>query len=474
MNRWIRLAVWLIPAAAFVHACGGNATSDSTSGNTNWLKRCDVQADCGEGLSCLCNTCQEICTSNTDCDLAGLGSRCAVQLRALSCGDASSSSEDRVCVKGCDVNADCERDDLVCQKEVCVPRVSNDTGDATADGAVPPQQNPDATPREDAADNLLDGTGGSVEAGVPGMTPREGGVPGCMPVAAPAAGPITELATGQQGAYKLALDDTHVYWTTHGLEAVMKVSKLGGAPETVATLTNNPYDIVADDNGVFWTQISGVTSLSRATGDFAAVVGGGDFSWSTLAMDGTNLYVHATTVDSIVRPAETCATTEACSSAPTTLVEQPGGSAQALVVDDTDVYWVPEQGMQIMRTSKNGGEVSEVLFTTGCPWSIALDATDIYFSNACDGTVNKVSKTGGEVTVLADCQEMPREVVVDATHVYWTDENAGTVMKVPKDGGLIVPIAVGQVQAYDLAIDATQVYWTNRSQSNGEVATAPK
>ncbi|HEX2882141.1 MAG TPA: hypothetical protein VHO25_21625, partial [Polyangiaceae bacterium] len=107
-NRWALLTCWIVGALASVHACGGTAATDSTSGNTNWLKLCDKQADCGEGLSCLCNTCQEFCTENTDCDLAGPGSRCAVQPSSLACGDASSEGE-RVCVKGCDVSADCER-----------------------------------------------------------------------------------------------------------------------------------------------------------------------------------------------------------------------------------------------------------------------------------------------------------------------------------------------------------------------------
>jgi hypothetical protein len=157
MNRWTRLAAWLIPAVAFVHACGGDAQTDSTSGNTNWLKLCDKQADCGEGLSCLCNTCQVLCTRNADCDLAGLGSRCAVQPSSLACGDASSEGE-RVCVKGCDVDADCERNDLICLDEVCVPRTASSTPDAFLDATTSDGSSPDAAPREDAADPLPDGT----------------------------------------------------------------------------------------------------------------------------------------------------------------------------------------------------------------------------------------------------------------------------------------------------------------------------
>lgn len=88
MKRWIRLTAWLIPAALFVHACEGKVATDSTSGNTNWLKLCDKPADCGEGLSCLCNTCHQVCTDSTDCTLVAPGSRCEGPGETMQCGDA--------------------------------------------------------------------------------------------------------------------------------------------------------------------------------------------------------------------------------------------------------------------------------------------------------------------------------------------------------------------------------------------------
>jgi hypothetical protein len=185
MIRWIRLAASLIPAVMFVHACGGNATTDSTSGNTNWLKFCDKQADCGEGLSCQCNTCQEICTTNADCDLAGLGSRCALRPSALACGDAS-PGEGRVCVKGCDVNADCAREDLLCSAGACVVRprdggATNPDVDRDAEVSVDPNGDADASlnqpdeMRPDTGTNvipddisMLDGSSGSPLTSGPG------------------------------------------------------------------------------------------------------------------------------------------------------------------------------------------------------------------------------------------------------------------------------------------------------------------
>jgi hypothetical protein len=52
---------------AVVAACGGQSDSGvGTDTNTNWLKHCEVDADCGE-LACLCNVCTRTCTANAAC-----------------------------------------------------------------------------------------------------------------------------------------------------------------------------------------------------------------------------------------------------------------------------------------------------------------------------------------------------------------------------------------------------------------------
>lgn len=49
--------------------CGGNAeTTEVASGNTNWLKECVSDDECGE-LSCACGTCRYECEGAIDCSL---------------------------------------------------------------------------------------------------------------------------------------------------------------------------------------------------------------------------------------------------------------------------------------------------------------------------------------------------------------------------------------------------------------------
>jgi hypothetical protein len=67
MSRWMHraaLALTLLPLA-----CGATTrTQESDSGNTNWLKSCDTDQECGD-LSCTCGKCRTACAGASDCSL---------------------------------------------------------------------------------------------------------------------------------------------------------------------------------------------------------------------------------------------------------------------------------------------------------------------------------------------------------------------------------------------------------------------
>lgn len=67
MRQW---ASWTVVALSLnAVACGATTQSrEDGSGNTNWLKECDTDAECGD-LSCACGLCRAACDGTTDCSL---------------------------------------------------------------------------------------------------------------------------------------------------------------------------------------------------------------------------------------------------------------------------------------------------------------------------------------------------------------------------------------------------------------------
>lgn len=69
------------------------------------------------------------------------------------------------------------------------------------------------------------------------------------------------LASKENGAGDIAVDDTYVYWTSQGKGEIRRclVSGCNGAPESIATGQNSPFAVVVDDKAVYWTEYLGGT-----------------------------------------------------------------------------------------------------------------------------------------------------------------------------------------------------------------------
>ncbi len=100
----LRVLVWLVVA------CGESQVHSGT--NTNWLRRCENDSDCGSGIHCLCGRCSLECDSDAGCDA---GASCATaESNRLQCG----GDAPRICQATCSTDADCE-DDGLCHFGTC-------------------------------------------------------------------------------------------------------------------------------------------------------------------------------------------------------------------------------------------------------------------------------------------------------------------------------------------------------------------
>jgi len=94
-------------------ACGEPQGRAGT--NTNWLRRCVDDAECGETLVCSCGRCTAPCSEATDC--AKLAGTCATAAAAaFQCRDGAAAA---LCLGTCAADVDCAAGQL-CRDGACV------------------------------------------------------------------------------------------------------------------------------------------------------------------------------------------------------------------------------------------------------------------------------------------------------------------------------------------------------------------
>jgi hypothetical protein len=102
-----------------IGSCGRVADEEplQIDSNTNWLLRCDLDAQCSGSLRCYCGQCTQPCASTDECGLLE-GAECAPTGNAV-CGDQPAVGG--LCVLSCREDAECGPD-FTCTGGQCVPK----------------------------------------------------------------------------------------------------------------------------------------------------------------------------------------------------------------------------------------------------------------------------------------------------------------------------------------------------------------
>lgn len=211
----------------------------------------------------------------------------------------------------------------------------------------------------------------------------------------------TLLASGLEWPNGIAVDDDAVYWTEGGNSdgssvpddrigaRVMRLDKAGGAPLPLATRQRNPESIAVDATHVYWTNsggsagaAGGVMRVSKLGGAPQIVARADEALPSTypspgLAIDVSNVYWTST------RSGRVMAVTKS-GGAPRELSHEPSGP-MAIATDGTFVYWTNPWTRSVRRAPTGGGAVETVAESTMAPWALASNGNRLFFTNYVNG-----------------------------------------------------------------------------------------
>lgn len=332
------------------------------------------------------------------------------------------------------------------------------------------------------------------EQGVEGLyaVPLGGGTP-------------TRLATVAAQPFKLAADETTLYWITD--DALHAVSVGGGTPATLAGVNGQPYDLLVRAGDVVWSEGSGpalgetgrVRRLVKGGGEVSTLADGEDAP-RRLAADATWLYWteggplgltegfgRIARAPATGGPGETVVSGVSSNSPAFTVsgdlvlvadrarlkrLPRGGGTVESVAAagfravrvttDGEYVYWVDAQLGAARRAPVGGGPAEDI----GAPGTnsgpggpIQVQGGRVVWAPRLDVLLS-VGSAGGTPSVLASGLRALSDMVADQAMVYWSEQDSGEILRMPLAGGSPTIVGPGVSGSWQrLAQDGATVYW---------------
>jgi len=284
-------------------------------------------------------------------------------------------------------------------------------------------------------------------------------------------GVVTPLAYAMRAVPGMTLAGDHLLWTDFladfgetgcaglGVVRALVVANADGSdPHRVAAgdTCGPPAQEYPLSDGVYayWIRVD-------ATGPFierVPLIGGaaeriapiGDTSWTTFALDATDIYWTESLGAGVPSLIRRCPLAGCGLGSPTVVSTGDNYSFEGgIVVDDTYVYaGLRREGSfapAIARVPKSGGTLTDIIADASAR-GLTSDGTDFFWFDDAGGNFSQIETapiTGGTPVALASDIFLMRGLAISPTHVYWieatsgTNANDGKIRRVPKSGGAI-------------------------------------
>jgi hypothetical protein len=244
-------------------------------------------------------------------------------------------------------------------------------------------------------------------------------------------GDVTTVETGPSGKIAgIAAASGYVYFTSQAAGEVGRVEVATGDVTTVATAQSGPFGVAVDATHVYWTSLGSLAeppdgSISRATlaGAERIEIAAGERTPHGIAVDAERVYWtnNADTPEGAL---------SATPLAGGEVVEVAGmqNSPWNIAVTADRIYW--RTASEVRAATLDGGDAEIFANEDVNVFGLVVDDEFVYWTAA--SAVRKRPRAGGDVTTLASDQPDAHGLAVDDRFVYWTNQEGGTVMRIVK------------------------------------------